>query len=238
MTIQGAKTRYVKDICPILQKTIDENNVHTFIDACVGGANIIMHIKCENRIGIDNNKYLIALLKEIQKPTWHFPDEFITREVQERCRDGKEPRDQYTGLCAFAASYSGKGFNGSYITRNLETSLRQYKNRIAREKPLLEGINFICDDYSSICSYKNAVIYLDPPYKNKSKYDTSKVFDYKKFQCTVREVAQSNYVYISENDAPEDFHIIQEKDGVFSWFGKVHPTVEKLFVCNTGLLAQ
>ena len=50
MVYQGSKARIAKDICPIIQKAIDESNCDTFIDAFVGGANLIQHIKCKNRV--------------------------------------------------------------------------------------------------------------------------------------------------------------------------------------------
>ena len=55
MVYMGSKRLYAKYICPILQKTIDENNIKNFYDVCVGGAHIIENIKCENKIGIDLN---------------------------------------------------------------------------------------------------------------------------------------------------------------------------------------
>lgn len=72
MTYLGSKAKYSKYIAPILQSYIDEHNSKIFIDCCVGGANIIDKIKCETRIGIDNNKNLIALYKEVQKGIFLF----------------------------------------------------------------------------------------------------------------------------------------------------------------------
>lgn len=63
MVYMGSKSRFAKDIVPILQKTIDDNNVDTYIECFVGGANIIDKIKCEKRYGYDRSDTLIALLK-------------------------------------------------------------------------------------------------------------------------------------------------------------------------------
>ena len=46
MVYMGSKAKYAKYIVPILQKTIDENNVDTYIECFVGGANIIDKINC------------------------------------------------------------------------------------------------------------------------------------------------------------------------------------------------
>lgn len=47
----GSKARIAKYIVPILQECIDSNNVNTYIEPFVGGANIIDKIKCKNRVG-------------------------------------------------------------------------------------------------------------------------------------------------------------------------------------------
>ena len=62
MVYMGSKSKYAKYIVPILQKTIDENQVDTYIECFVGGANIIDKIKCQNKYGYDNCDTLIALL--------------------------------------------------------------------------------------------------------------------------------------------------------------------------------
>ena len=59
MVYQGSKAKLRKYILPILQNCINENHIESF----VGGANMIDHIKCKNRIGSDINSELIELLK-------------------------------------------------------------------------------------------------------------------------------------------------------------------------------
>lgn len=45
MKYMGSKSRIAKDIVPIIQKCIDDNNLETYIEPFVGGANIIDKIK-------------------------------------------------------------------------------------------------------------------------------------------------------------------------------------------------
>lgn len=51
MKYMGSKSRIAKYIVPILQECIDSNNVTTYIEPFVGGANIIDKIRCQERIG-------------------------------------------------------------------------------------------------------------------------------------------------------------------------------------------
>ena len=64
MVYMGSKSKFAKDIIPILQKTIDDNEVDTYIECFVGGANIIDKIKCKNKFGYDRSDTLIALLQQ------------------------------------------------------------------------------------------------------------------------------------------------------------------------------
>lgn len=65
MKYMGSKSRIAKDIIPIIQGYIDRNNIKTYIEPFVGGANVIDKIQCEKRIGTDKNRYLIALLQRV-----------------------------------------------------------------------------------------------------------------------------------------------------------------------------
>jgi site-specific DNA-adenine methylase len=76
----GSKDKYSQFIVPILQKAIDENNVNTYIECFVGGANIIDKIKCKNRIGYDRSDTLIALLNQAAKDFSQIPKDG-TREM-------------------------------------------------------------------------------------------------------------------------------------------------------------
>lgn len=50
MKYMGSKSRIAKDIVPILQRYIDENNIDTYVEPFVGGANVIDKIKCKNEL--------------------------------------------------------------------------------------------------------------------------------------------------------------------------------------------
>lgn len=62
----GSKARIAKYIVPIIQKCIDDNVVKSYIEPFAGGANIIDKISCNQKIGNDIRKSLIALLSYVQ----------------------------------------------------------------------------------------------------------------------------------------------------------------------------
>lgn len=234
MTYLGSKSKYSKYIVPILQKAIDDNKVNTFIDCCVGGSNIIKEIKATNRIGIDNNQYLIALMREMQKPDFKFPKK-PTREDWDKAKkyDGSLP-DWYIGLISIFSSYNTRGFAGGFI--HGEIGEKQYNGRVNTAKkdiPKILDIKYLCYDYHCLQNFKNCVIYIDPPYFGTKKYDTSKDFNHNDFWEIVRKVSKKNIVFVSEMTAPEDFEIVWEMETKRTLGSKTTKAVERLYRYKT-----
>lgn len=79
------------------------------------------------------------------------------------------------------------------------------------------------------------MIYCDPPYEGTTKYATGG-FNYKTFWNWVRELSLSNYVLVSEYNAPDDFTSIWEKSVTTSLkVDKHEDRTEKLFTYKNGL---
>lgn len=168
MVYMGSKAKYAKYIVPILQKTIDDNNVDTYIEYMCGGANIIDKIKCENRLAYDKKDTLIALLKlsatdfdkvlkEGNRKLWDKGKGYV--------KDGIMPDDMSLadiGAIEFLGSYCNGGFPRGYAKNT--TTRNYYKeayNNLKNQAPNLEGIQFAIKDYTEVepSSVKNAVIY-------------------------------------------------------------------------------
>lgn len=218
MVYMGSKTRYAKYIVPILQKCIDENNVDTYIECFVGGANIIDKIKCKNRIGYDRSDTLIALLslaaedfdkvlKDGSRELWDKGKAYV--------KNGIMPEDMTLadiGAMEFFASYCNGGFPRGYAkntaTRNY---FKEAYRNMEKQAPNLKGIRFKCQNYYDLKpTLRNAVIYLDPPYQGTKQYGYAKQekMDYDRFWNWVRGLSKNNFVFISEQSAPKDFEII------------------------------
>ena len=221
MVYMGSKAKYAKYIVPILQKAIDDNNIDTYIECFVGGANVIDKIKCENRYGYDRSDTLIALLQTAQKGM-----EFVladgSRELWDKgkcyVKDGIMPEDMTLaeiGAMEFFASYCNGGFPRGYA-KNTET--RNYfleaRRNLEAQADALEGIIFKSQNYYDLEPVSGAVIYLDPPYQGTKFYGyaNQEKMDYEHFWNWVREISKDNYVFISEQSAPDDFEIIWEQE--------------------------
>lgn len=223
----GSKRQYAKYIVPILQKAIDDNNVDTYIECFVGGANIIDKIKCDNKYGYDSNDTLIALLDQASKDFSKIPTS-SSRELWDKGRaykkDGIMPDDMTLvdiGAVEFFSSYGNAGFHKGYVGPLYEKRNGRYRDyyeesyrSLKKQAPNLSNITFKCQEYQELTPTANAVIYLDPPYAGTTQYTWAKdvKIDYNYFWNWVRELSKNNWVFISEQNAPEDFEVIWERE--------------------------
>ena len=215
MKYMGSKQRLSKDISPIINNFINKYNIETYIEPFVGGANMIEHIKCKNKIGSDNNEYLIDMWNVLQDG-WR-PPETMTKEMYD---DIKNNKDEYgkslVAIAGFCATYNAKWFGGyAGIVKTKIGTLRNYYDEairnIIRQTLNIMDVEFINEDYTYFTDYKNCLIYCDPPYQGTTKYGSSKDFDYEKFWNWIRGMSKNNIVLVSEYNAPDDFINVYEK---------------------------
>ena len=231
----GSKARIAKNISPIINQAIQNTESKIYIEPFVGGANMIEHIKCESKIGLDNNKYLIEFWNELQNG-WNPLDNIqMTKELYD---DVKTNKDNYfpcvvalTGLCA---TYNAKWFGGyAGIVHTKANTERNYYNEsvrnVLKQINQLKDVRFKTMDYKDIESQVNATIYCDPPYQGTTKYQNE--FNHEEFWEWVRKMSQDNNVFVSEYNAPDDFECIWQKELTTTLDKNSRSkSVEKLFI--------
>lgn len=239
MKYMGSKRRIAKDITTMMNKIILENKFSTYIEPFVGGANVIEFIKCEKRIGGDNNEYLISLLQSLQKG--YKPIEFISRDD---FYDIKYNKDKYpkevVALCGILASYNGNWFRayGGFSSTKTGKDRNFYDEGVRglmKQVPALDGIDFRYCDYKDFSSFKNSLIYCDKPYDKTDKTYEDKKFNHDEFWDWVRKMSKNNVVLVSEFEAPEDFICIYEKDLPITHARQKKKSTEKLFEIKRSL---
>lgn len=100
MKYVGSKNRLSKDLAPIIQSYIT-NETEGYLEPFVGGANMIDKIKCNKKIGTDNHKYLIAVLKKLSEG-W-IPPEEITEEKYKDIKNNKKKISRlFNWVCWFS----------------------------------------------------------------------------------------------------------------------------------------
>lgn len=245
MVYMGSKSKYAQYIAPILQKTISDRGVSLYVEPFVGGANMIDKIKCERRIGYDRSDTLIALLNQAR-------DDFSkvladgSRELWDKgkgyVKDGVMPDDMTLaeiGAMEFFASFSNGGFPRGYAKNTAGRNyFQEAKANMEKQAPNLKGIEFYQGNYYNLPKVSGAVIYCDPPYAGTKHYGyaNQEKMDYERFWNWVRELSKENYVFVSEQVAPDDFEIVWEMEAKRTC-GKDNnfKATEKLFRYKEGL---
>lgn len=199
----GSKNRIAKHILPIMLEHRKENQ--WWVEPFVGGANMIDKVG-GNRIGADNNKYLIALLKEMQSQVPFNPPHIGEQEYKNIQKNKDNYPEWLVGYVGFNLSFAAKFFGGYGRDK---AGIRNYEKEA--QQNLLAQVSFICCDYKELEIPKNSLIYCDPPYFNTTKYKTG--IDHLEFWQWCRDKHNEGHtVFISEYNAPEDFTCLWEKE--------------------------
>lgn len=213
MVYMGSKNRLAKYLVPIIQNYITEDT-RGYLEPFVGGANMIDKIQCNNKIGCDIHKPLIALLNKAKDDSESLPTN-ITKEEYEDVKNNKESyEDWYVGLVGFCATFSGKYFQGYAKANDKRNRQLEMINNLKKQSPNLKNIEFKCCDFLDLPKedIKGYVIYCDPPYKTNAKYGHTKPFPYEEFYEWCKEMSKNNVVLISEYNMPNEFTCIWEKE--------------------------
>ena len=227
----GSKNRHSKQILPLILKGRKPDQ--WYVEPFVGGANMIDKVD-GLRIGSDCNKYLIALLKAMQKDGFDAPD--ITEEIFSRMKSNPDEfADWELGYAGFQLSFGAMWF-GSYRRDN--TGKRNYseeaKRNVNKQAEKVRGIEFYNKSYNELDIPSESIIYCDPPYKGTAKYKANEEeFDHDAFYKWVRvKVKEGHQVFVSEYNMLCDFVCIWQKEvnGNISKDTGKKKSVEKLFV--------
>lgn len=204
---------------------------------------MIDKINCDNKIGYDIHKQLIALLNQAKNDASVFP-ETISEEEYKKVKNNREQyEDWYVGLVGFCASFGSiyfdtyaRAFKADKITpRDMPNEAIR---NIIKQAPKLKNITFKCKNFLDIdkSQINNYVIYCDIPYKNTTKYKTEQ-FPYEEFYEWCKEMSKNNTVLISEYDMPSDFTCIWQKESLVNFSSKramkdkeSKKRVEKLYI--------
>ena len=230
MKYMGSKSRIAKQIVPIIQSYIDENNIKIYYECFCGGCNVIDKINCDNKYASDIHRYLIALLKRVQSDGSLY--ESVSRELYNKARDAvknvdtSDFEDWQIGNIGFLASYNGRWFDGGYSKPGYEKTkkgeryrdyYKEAKQNLLNQAESLKDIQFNCCDYKNIFNILDnnndqILIYCDPPYQGTKQYANAKEFDYDEFWETMREWSKKHIVLISEEHSPDDFECIWQQE--------------------------
>lgn len=237
MRYLGSKARIKKEIIPIITKNLNGEN--EFVDAFVGGANMIDSIDYSKKIGLDISKYSIAVWNKIKTDgiEW-IPQAFDEEDYYEVkfCNKNKNGTydDAMIGYVGNCLSYGSKWWGGfaKFNPKKNECHVKEAYNGVKKQTDKFKHLNtteFINTSYDKYDYKPKSVIYCDPPYQSTIGYESS--FDCERFWDWCRKMSiLGHYVYVSEYSAPSDFKCVWRKNVKENVGKNVNNKVEKLFV--------
>lgn len=241
MRYVGSKNRLSKDLAPIIQSYITKNT-KGYLEPFVGGANMIDKINCNNKIGCDIHKELIALLNKAKNEIDDIPD-YILEDTYKEVKNNKENYpDWYVGLVGFCASFGAKYFGG-YARDSKDDNIGKWSagaiKNLKKQASKFKDIRFVNCNFLDLPKdkIKDYVIYCDIPYRGTTKYKTE-AFPYEEFYKWANEMAKDNTVLISEYDMPKVFKCIWQKETKANFDSnrksgdENNKRVERLFISN------
>ena len=228
MKYMGSKNRIAKWILPIMLR--ERGPDQWWVEPFVGGANLIDKVDGK-RMGNDSNRYLIALLRELQVQVPFTPPHIGEVEYKNIQRNKERYPDWLVGYVGFNLSFAAKFFGGY---RRDKAGIRNYENEarqnLRAQQNRLIGVEFFNQDYRNLTIPARSLIYCDPPYQGTTRYVDS--FDSSSFWgwCRARG-AEGHTVFVSEYSTPCDFECVFEKEVPSSLVvsGKGKRGTEKLF---------
>lgn len=247
MRYSGSKAKFVKYLVPILMEHANKNTV--FVDAFCGGANVISAIPIERKIGVDTNKYVIALWQHLLSVGMDGIPYDITEQDYNNIKfdyinGGYSYPDWLIGYVGACCSYGSAWFNGyaHFNSKRGENHIHEAYNGLKKHLERFihpETTKFFNAPYTNFpfLSTLDYIIYCDPPYANKKRYESD--FNNAEFWDWARMMSKmpNVHLYVSEYEAPFDFECIWSKDkpdgmGTTLEGGKQKVKTENLFIYN------
>ncbi len=214
MRYLGGKHRQGKKIAEYVGRVLKPHQVYIepFCGA-LGSAHQVAKIHNGRMVLSDQHYPLIKMWQEVLFNGWIPPQE-ITEIEYNQIKKIQDPENPLTAFSGYGCAFAGKYF-GTYA-RNGDTRKRGFVSRESSNLIMKRAQSFslnLLDLKIQHCDYKiysdthNAVFYLDPPYKDRTKQSNFK-FNHDEFWQYAREMALSNIVLVTEFIVPDDFVIL------------------------------
>lgn len=208
MKYQGSKRLISKDLLKIILP--NRNPGQVWVEPFVGGGNMID--KVENpRIGADVNQWAISALKSIRDNPHELPKDNteFTKDMFLELKSGKS--HPHKGFIGFCYSFGSKWFDSWAGSNDNRDYIKEAFNNAKNQSKYLQGIDFVACSYEKLEIPEKSLIYCDPPYYKKRGYKIP--FSHLEFWEWCRSMKKLGHdIYISEENAPDDFTCIFQKE--------------------------
>lgn len=218
MKYQGGKTLISKPVSEIIVAAVTAPNT-PFVSLFCGALSVESRVAANKNIGAmyinDKHPYLTLMYHKVLGG-YELPDT-ITQEEYQYIRENQENDIALAAFVGFACSFGGKWFGGYGRGKKANGEPRNYcdegKRGLLKKLEPFKGakVTWSAVDYRDVVIPDGAIVYADPPYHNTTGYAIGEKFDSVAFWEYMRELSNRNIVYISEQEAPDDFEAVWER---------------------------
>lgn len=206
--IHGREISYLNSDCTSYQPHLELGG-QTFVSLFCGSCAVEAKVKAETKILNDKHPYLIEMWKGLQSG-WT-PPSIITKEEYYYVKEHKDENKALAGFVGFGCSFGGKWFGGLASNKRGDNYCARAERSLLRDLQGVQNANFTCLDYREVDIPDGAVVYCDPPYAKTTGYTVGD-FNHEEFWEYMRELSKRCIVFISEQEAPDDFEVVWEKE--------------------------
>ena len=232
----GGKQRIGKEIAKVISEKVKETDreIEGYCEPFAGMLGVYQHIPkyfgesdLKYKAG-DTNESVIKMWQAAQEG-WVPPNSCSEENYNQlKNQETSSAEKAYIGhQFSFGGGYF-MGYTGKY--KGGQTSFKTIPNKICKIARDLQDVDFSYGTYTQFSDLENYIIYCDPPYANtRCKYGEK--FDNEEFWNWVREMSETNVIFVSEYTAPTDFECVFENTKKLQTSSKRIPSgCEKLFM--------
>jgi len=199
MQYMGGKTRIAKSLARVmLDSTIARVG---YVEPFVGAGSVAVEMTPHFRHVFlsDASPDLIMMWQALQNG-WK-PPKIVTEDMYNFYRHA--PASAPRGFIGYGCSFGGKWFGGYARDPRKPWSFAQTAiNGLSEKIVVLQTAHFYELNYRDMLIPNDAVVYCDPPYRGKTKYERLANFDSDEFWQTAKEWSSYANVFVSEYTAP------------------------------------
>jgi DNA adenine methylase len=226
MQYMGGKTRIAKQIAAVIDQHRKPGQL--VWDAFCGGLSVSVALSKNGPVlASDACAPLINLYKAVQAG-WDPPTE-VSKETYLAAKNLPDT-DPMKAFCGFGCSFGGKWFGGYASPRKNGRSNILYSRAVSARKSLIHNVPLLNiehrDFFHFIPAPTESILYLDPPFKDTTKYNAMPNFDHDRLIDFIQGWSQYTDIFVSEYELSIGKEILSKSPSGSSCLAKQY---EKLF---------
>lgn len=227
--ISGRQEQNFQTNCRSAEFCAERERERVFVSLFCGSCAVESKVDADVKLLNDKHPYLIAMWQGLQRG-WR-PPYAVTKEGYYAIKTNMNANPALTGFVGFGCSFGGKWFGGYAKSDKKRNYCMNSRNSVLKDLTKLQDATFTCLDYKAVPIPDGAVVYCDPPYANTTGYSVG-TFNSDEFWEYMRQLSKRCDVYISEEQAPDDFECIWQQE-LTRWIDRNKSNqpkkIEKLF---------